>query len=257
MGDTEHLQSKEYDPAEDAEPNSPYRWGMVVDLDACTGCGACVTACNQENNIFIVGERNVIFGREMHWIRVERFVERHADEVRVRHLPMLCQHCGAAPCENVCPVIATYHNAEGLNVMLPNRCVGSRYCSNNCPYKVRRYNYFPYDQAVVEPGNLVLNPDVTVRAKGVMEKCTFCVQRIIAAKDQATTENRTVRDGEIIPACARTCPSNAIVFGNLRDRNSRVSQLHRDARAYRVLDHLYTRPAISYLKSVKRNGIRG
>jgi molybdopterin-containing oxidoreductase family iron-sulfur binding subunit len=253
LADADHLWTKEYDPAADADPESPYRWGMSIDLDACTGCGACITACHRENNIAVIGEENVILGREMHWIRIERYIEHQGDKIEVRHSPMLCQHCGAAPCENVCPVLATYHNNEGLNVMVPNRCIGTRYCSNNCSYKVRRFNHFPYDQEVPAPENLVLNPDVTVRSKGVMEKCTFCVQRISAAKDQAIAENRTVGDGEITPACAQTCPSQAIVFGNLRDKQSRVSQLRGDARAYRVLDHLFTRPAVSYLESIRRD----
>ena len=253
-GDAPHLETKAYDPADDSNAGSPYRWGMAIDLDACSGCNACIAACNQENNIPVIGEDQVRRGRELHWIRIERYVEDHHGEIDVRHSPMLCQHCGAAPCENVCPVLATYHNEEGLNVMVPNRCIGTRYCSNNCPYKVRRFNYFPYDQSVPAPENLALNPDVTVRSKGVMEKCSFCVQRISVAKDQALHEGRNVRDGEITPACAESCPSKAIVFGNLKDPASRVSGLSRDKRAYRALDQLYTRPAVTYLKSIRREG---
>jgi anaerobic selenocysteine-containing dehydrogenase/Fe-S-cluster-containing dehydrogenase component len=248
-----HLQTKAYDAADDAHADSPYRWGMTIDLDACTGCNACIAACNQDNNVLVIGEEQVRMGREMHWIRIERYVEHHEAGIEVRHSPMLCQQCGAAPCENVCPVLATHHNGEGLNVMIPNRCIGTRYCSNNCPYKVRRFNHFPYDQEIRAPEHWALNPDVTVRIKGVMEKCTFCVQRISEAKDEARREDRTVRDGEVTPACAQSCPSQAIVFGNLRDGESRVSTLHEDARAYRALDHLYTRPAVAYLKAIRRS----
>ncbi|MFQ5513151.1 MAG: 4Fe-4S dicluster domain-containing protein [Myxococcota bacterium] len=254
LADPSHLEVfvPEYDPARDAHPDSPYRWGMSIDLDACTGCGACTSACQQENNISVVGEDNVLIGREMHWIRIERYVELHGDEIEVRHVPMLCQHCGAAPCENVCPVLATYHNDEGLNVMVPNRCIGTRYCSNNCSYKVRRFNHFPYDQSLTPIEGLALNPDVTVRGKGVMEKCTFCVQRISAAKDHAIAEGRDVVEGEVVPACVQTCPSQAIVFGNLREPGSHVRKLRSDPRAYRALEFLYTRPAVSYLRSVRR-----
>jgi molybdopterin-containing oxidoreductase family iron-sulfur binding subunit len=250
-----HLPTKPYSAAEDSHPESPYRWGMSIDLDACVGCNACVAACNQENNIPTVGPNVVAFGREMQWIRIERYVESHDGELEVRHSPMLCQHCGAAPCENVCPVLATVHDDEGLNAMVYNRCIGTRYCSNNCSYKVRRFNYFPYDFYVREPENLGLNPDVTVRTKGVMEKCTFCVQRIHVARDQAKQEKREIRDGEVTPACAEACPSRAIVFGNLKEADSRVSRDREDPRAYRVLEHLYTRPAITYLKSIGRGGL--
>ena len=252
-----HLETKEFDPAQDANPDSPYRWGMAIDLDACSGCNACITACNQENNVSVIGEDMVRMGREMHWIRIERYVEVHDAEIEVRHSPMLCQHCGAAPCENVCPVLATYHNDEGLNAMIYNRCIGTRYCSNNCPYKVRRFNHYPYDKAVRWPENLALNPDVTVRSKGVMEKCTFCVQRISGAHDQASSEDRSIRDGEVTSACAQTCPSQAITFGNLRDPESRVSKRTQDKRAYHALDQLYTRPAVSYLKAIRRGKSHG
>ncbi len=172
------------------------------------------------------------------------------DDFHVVHLPMMCQHCGNAPCEPVCPVYATYHNPEGLNVQVYNRCVGTRYCSNNCPYKVRRFEWFTYEFPF--PLNLQLNPDVTVREKGVMEKCTFCVQRITAARSAAAQEGREVADGEVTPACAQTCPAEAIVFGNLRDPNSRVSRAARSGLGYHVLGELNTRPAITYLKEVSR-----
>jgi molybdopterin-containing oxidoreductase family iron-sulfur binding subunit len=227
---------------------------MSIDLDSCNGCNACVIACAQENNIRPTGPELVVRGREMQWIRIERYIEHQGDEIEVRHLPMLCQHCGAAPCESVCPVYATYHNPEGLNSMIYNRCIGTRYCSNNCPYKVRRFNYLPWDMEVREPQELGLNPDVTVRSKGVMEKCTFCVQRISFAKDRAREQARDVRDGEVVTACQQACPTGAIVFGNLRDPESRVSKLRGDARAYRALEQLYTRPAVSYLKSIRRTG---
>jgi molybdopterin-containing oxidoreductase family iron-sulfur binding subunit len=251
--DAPHLEVKDYEPGRDSSPESPYRWGMSIDLDACTGCNACTVACSEENNVPTVGPEMVRRGREMHWIRIERYVEHHNGHVDVRHSPMLCQHCGAAPCENVCPVLATYHTDEGLNGMIPNRCIGTRYCSNNCPYKARRFNYLPYDFEVREPEQLKLNPDVTVRIKGVMEKCTFCVQRIASARDEARRTQREVRDGEVTPACAQTCPSNAIVFGNLKDPNSRVSGLWKDERHYVALDHLYTRPGVGYLKKIRRN----
>jgi anaerobic selenocysteine-containing dehydrogenase/Fe-S-cluster-containing dehydrogenase component len=251
--DALHLQTVPFDPAKDAL-DANYRWGMSIDIDSCSGCGACVAACVTENNIPSLGEMLVRQGREMHWIRIERYVDVKAQgELAVRHVPMLCQHCGAAPCESVCPVYATYHTPEGLNAMIPNRCIGTRYCGNNCPYKIRRFNYFPADFDYVDPENLALNPDVIVRSKGVMEKCTFCVQRINAAKDDARSAGRPkVLDGEIVPACAQTCPSNAIVFGNHKDPQSEVSRLHGDPRAYWVFQHLNTRPAVTYQKAIDR-----
>ncbi len=253
------------DAAEDADPKSPYRWGMSIDLSSCIGCSACVTACYAENNIPVVGEELCAQGREMAWVRIDSYQEHviseedhgggHGGESgspHVVHLPMLCQHCGNAPCEPVCPVYATYHNPEGLNVQVYNRCVGTRYCSNNCPYKVRRFEWFDYEYPY--PLNLQLNPDVTVRQKGVMEKCTFCVQRIMKARNDANALGRDVQDGEVVPACAQTCPAEAIVFGNLRDPNSRVSRLARNGRAYHVLGELNARPAITYLKDVARTG---
>ncbi len=252
QGDASHLVTTDYDPASDAHADSPYRWGLNVDVDACSGCNACVAACAVENNTPVVGPANSLMGREMFWMRIERYVEETDDHPDVRHLPMMCQHCGAAPCENVCPVIATYHTHEGLNIMVPNRCIGTRFCSNNCPYKVRRFNSWRYDEYYEEPENFGLNPDVMVRAKGVMEKCSMCVQRIHDGKTLAQSQGRLVRDGDITPACAQTCPSDAITFGNLRDPASRVTELRDDPRAYRVLEHLYTRPGVSYQKAVRR-----
>lgn len=233
-----------------AHEHLKHRWGMSIDLSKCVGCGACVTACYAENNIAVVGKDQVGKRREMSWIRIERyFEEENQDDSNMRFIPMLCQHCDNAPCEPVCPVYATYHNPEGLNVMVYNRCVGTRYCSNNCVYKVRRFNWFGYRWP--EPLNWQLNPDVTVRSKGVMEKCTFCVQRIRFGEDRAKDEGRDVRDGEITPACAQACPTKAIVFGDLKDPESEVSRLSKDERGYSVLADLNTHPSITYLKKVK------
>jgi molybdopterin-containing oxidoreductase family iron-sulfur binding subunit len=226
------------------------RWGMAVDLDKCIGCSACVTACYAENNIGIVGPQQVAQGRILHWIRIERYFER-TEEGQLKgtaFVPMTCQHCGNAPCEPVCPVYAAYHTPDGLNAQVYNRCVGTRYCANNCPYKVRVFNWFSWEWP--EPLNWQLNPDVTVREKGVMEKCTFCVQRIREAQNHARIEDRAVHDGEIVPACAQTCPGNAIVFGNVRDPNSQVARVAASGRGYRVFEGLNTQSAITYLKRV-------
>lgn len=226
------------------------RWGMAIDLERCIGCSACVTACYAENNIGIVGPEQVTKGRILTWMRIERYFEEdESGEFQgTRFLPMLCQQCGNAPCEPVCPVYAAYHTPEGLNAQVYNRCVGTRYCANNCPYKVRYFNWFSYEWP--EPLNWQLNPDVTVREKGVMEKCTFCVQRIREAQHQARLEGRDVADGAIVPACAQTCPADAIVFGNIKDPNSRVAQIAASGRGYRVLGELNTQSAIVYLKKV-------
>ncbi|MBA3345520.1 MAG: 4Fe-4S dicluster domain-containing protein [Gemmatimonadales bacterium] len=230
------------------------QWGMAIDLAKCTGCQACVTACYAENNIPTVGEEEVLRGREMTWIRIERYWEggEHPGEpVSARFVPMLCQHCANAPCEPVCPVYAAYHTADGLNGQVYNRCVGTRYCANNCPYKVRYFNWYKYNEkAWPEPLHLQLNPDVTVRARGVMEKCTFCIQRIRGAQNQARLEDRPLRDGEFTTACAQACPSEAIVFGNMQDPASRVARLRQDPRGYHVLEDLNVRPAITYLAKV-------
>ncbi len=230
-----------------------HRWGMAIDIDACTGCNACVAACYAENNIPVMGSDRMRLGRTMSWLRIERFVEPPTDGVAgadTRFLPMLCQHCDHAPCETVCPTYATYHTDEGLNAQVYNRCVGTRYCSNNCPYKVRRFNWFAPESP--DPMHLQLNPDVTVRTRGVMEKCTFCVQRIAAGRERARDDDRPMQDGDVTPACAQSCPAQAIVFGDLNDPDSRVSQRAADARGYHALSDTNTRPAITYLRKVLR-----
>ena len=240
--------------------NGQHRWAMAIDLDRCTGCAACVVGCSSENNIPPVGPNMIQRGREMHWIRIERFEEKVSDKgADVRFVPMMCQHCTDAPCEIVCPVYATYHNPEGLNAQVYNRCVGTRYCSNNCPYKVRAFNFFDYGApeketfAFHEPLNWQLNPDVTVRSKGVMEKCTMCIQRILEGKGNAKDETRPVRDGEIKTACQQSCPTEAIVFGDLLDPEARVTKLSKgDERRYWVLEELNTKPGVTYLKKIQR-----
>jgi molybdopterin-containing oxidoreductase family iron-sulfur binding subunit len=229
------------------------RWGMAIDLSKCTGCSACVTACYAENNIPWVGEADILKGREMTWMRIERYYEGGEDgePLETRFVPMLCQHCANAPCEPVCPVYAAYHTADGLNGQVYNRCVGTRYCSNNCPYKVRYFNWYAYTKrAFPEPLNLQLNPDVTVRARGVMEKCTFCVQRIRGAQNKARLEDRPLADGDVVTACAQACPSSAIVFGNMKDPGSRVVQVSGDSRGYHVFEDINVRPSVTYLAKV-------
>ncbi len=227
-----------------------YQWGMVVDLAACTGCSACVTACYAENNIPTVGRKIMTEGREMSWLRLERYDDGTSEDLQISFIPAMCQHCQNAPCEPVCPVYATYHNEDGLNVMVYNRCVGTRYCANNCVYKQRRFNWYEYE--LPEPLDMQLNPEVMKRVAGVMEKCSFCVHRIKDAKDHAKDEGRLVADGEVQPACVKSCPTEALVFGDLNDPNSRVSKLAKHERAYKILDHhLNTQPSVSYLDNLK------
>ncbi|MEE8395738.1 MAG: molybdopterin-dependent oxidoreductase [bacterium] len=239
--------------------HDPYRWGMTVDVDRCTGCSACAVACYAENNVAVVGKTRVGLGREMSWLRLERFLEGQGDSYRTLIQPMFCQHCSNAGCEPVCPVFATYHTPEGLNAQVYNRCVGTRYCANNCPYKARRFNWFHYE--VDSPLHMQLNPDISVRSKGVMEKCTFCVQRIQRARFKADGEGNMVRDGDVTPACVQTCPTKALVFGNLADPQSAVSKAaargkgKKRVRQYEVLAELANEPAVTYLRKVVFNNV--
>jgi molybdopterin-containing oxidoreductase family iron-sulfur binding subunit len=234
-----------------------FHWGLSIDLNACVGCSSCVIACQAENNIPVVGKDQVTRRRIMHWIKIDRYYSEDTNDPKVYFQPLACQHCDNAPCENVCPVSATTHSSEGLNQMTYNRCLGTKYCINNCPYKVRRFNWYRYTNnkafdfnTASDLGKMVLNPDVTVRERGVVEKCSFCVQRIQEKKLQAKLENRVIKDNEIKTACMQACPAGAIVFGNLNDKDSKVSGLFRDPRCYHLLEELHTLPNTGYLTKV-------
>ncbi|RLA67702.1 MAG: molybdopterin oxidoreductase, partial [Epsilonproteobacteria bacterium] len=230
-----------------------HQWAMAIDLNKCTGCSGCIISCNAENNVPVVGREEVKNRREMHWLRIDRYYKGDDENPEVVHQPLMCQHCDNAPCETVCPVLATVQSSDGLNQQVYNRCVGTRYCANNCPYKVRRFNWFDYAHDD-KYANMVLNPDVLVRSRGVMEKCSMCIQRIQEGKLQAKIDGRALKDGEIKMACQQSCPGDAIVFGDINDPKSQVSKLLKNARNYRLLEELNVRPRVNYLTKVRNKG---
>lgn len=252
----EELKSKQPSLLSDNTSNPQIEaWGMVIDLTTCIGCKSCTIACQAENNIPIVGKENVRKSRQMHWIRVDRYFHGHPSNPKIFFQPVPCMHCEKAPCEEVCPTVATNHSKDGLNQMVYNRCVGTRYCSNNCPYKVRRFNFFQYSDTKTPTIRLMQNPNVTVRSRGVMEKCTYCVQRIQSIRIEAEKENRPMRDLEVLTACQQSCPTDAIIFGNLNDSKSRVSELKKLSHHYSLLNELGTQPRTTYLSCIRNSNL--